>query len=898
MNELTGTKCNNSLWTEQIQSFDQLVHEEEIKVEKTSGKKLGWIKGVLVPCLLSIWGVMLFLRMPWILGQAGILDSLVIIFISLFIVLITTFSLSAISTNGKVKGGGLYFIISRSIGPGFGASIGILLAFANTISAAMNTIGFATSLKSLLNSNKIHIIDGKVEFRIFGIVCIMIQSILCCIGMDREAEIQNALLVCIIIGIFNVIIGSFIGPTSLEARASGFTGLSMETFKKNWYSEYKPQKDVQQSFFTIFAVFFPSVTGIQAGANISGDLKDPSSSIPKGTLLSILITIISYIALIIVPGAVQLREASGDLNDYLNGTYLNCSIKNCTKGLYSDENLMQSISLWPISIYFGCFGATISTALTALISVPKLLQRMGQDEVYPLLKYLAKSYGSNQEPYRAHVLAMIISSSLLVIGELNEFGSLVATVYLSAYALLNLCAFHVAHFKPLGWRPSYKFFNKWLSLFGANICIIVMVFINMKMSVIIGCTICVLYKIAARKKYELNWGSSRQTQQIKNMIKNAYKTNTVQYHVKNYLLNVTVLSGNPQSRKKLVTLAHLITDNKNGLQMCVYAEKRSLTNEERKEHLDTGIQWLKNAGIDSLYIVLDNIELDVATDIAYTCGHGQLRSNIVLVGFKSDWLNCPIEDLQIFLNIFNVAKKNGIVTIMVRVSSIENQNFFIQDLKQSKKQEDEFPLKKKSNSKNQKHQKISDCFLKITDNDFSFINKKKEMHGTVDVWWLYNDGGLALIIAHILKSSSSWKNCKFRIFGVTDKEECLLKEKNKLIQLLTMYRLHFDYLDIILSADTDLTTMTYFTTLLEHANHKGNEFNDYKLNQDHVVKTLFLRDLIELHSLKSDLIILSTPRTNEEVNISFMCWLETITRGLPPCIIINGNTGPVFTANA
>lgn len=122
------------------------------------------------------------------------------------------------------------------------------------------------------------------------------------------------------------------------------------------------------------------------------------------------------------------------------------------------------------------------------------------------------------------------------------------------------------------------------------------------MSAIISCVIYVLFKVAVRKKkgtfvigtgikiiiikllvffinimwikyIELNWGSSRQSQQIKTVIRNAYKANTIQYHVKNCLLNIMVLSGNPQSRKKLVSLAHLITKNNNGLQMCIYAEK-------------------------------------------------------------------------------------------------------------------------------------------------------------------------------------------------------------------------------------------------------------------------------------------------------------------------------------
>lgn len=117
----------------QIQSFDELVREEENKIVKSPGIKLGWIKGVLVPCLLSIWGVMLFLRMPWILGQAGIRDSILIILISLAIILITTFSLSAVSTNGKVQGGNL-----------------LLLSFWNLLQLLLRFMLFKRNLKRLI----------------------------------------------------------------------------------------------------------------------------------------------------------------------------------------------------------------------------------------------------------------------------------------------------------------------------------------------------------------------------------------------------------------------------------------------------------------------------------------------------------------------------------------------------------------------------------------------------------------------------------------------------------------------------------------------------------------------------------------------------------------------------
>uniref|UniRef100_A0A2S2PML0 Solute carrier family 12 member 2 n=1 Tax=Schizaphis graminum TaxID=13262 RepID=A0A2S2PML0_SCHGA len=133
------------------------------------------------------------------------------------------------------------------------------------------------------------------------------------------------------------------------------------------------------------------------------------------------------------------------------------------------------------------------------------------------------------------------------------------------------------------------------------------------------------------------------------------------------------------------------------------------------------------------------------------------------------------------------------------------------------------------------------------------------------------------------------------------------KDKKKLIyehvffrlkQLLSLYRIDFDYLDIILSNTTDPATMTYFNSLFERASSKENQFDEYNLQKEYISETLFLRDLIELHSFNSDLIILTTPKYNEEINILFMCWIETISRGLPPCIIINGSTEPVITVNA
>lgn len=264
---------------------------------------------------------MLFLRMGWIVAQSGIIWSAIIIAISAMICVITTLSLSAISTNGEVKGGGIYYIISRSLGPEFGASVGVVFAFANAVAASMNTIGFCDSFKEFLGNYGIQVIDGGVnDTRIIGSIAILIMIIICAVGMEWEVKAQNVLILIIVAAILDFMVGTIIGPTSTELVAKGFTGFSRETFEENLYPDYRYSEGLTQSFFTVFAIFFPSVTGLQAGANICGDLKDPASAIPKGTLLALIISMGTYMAFAFVVGGAALRDASGLVADVVNTT--------------------------------------------------------------------------------------------------------------------------------------------------------------------------------------------------------------------------------------------------------------------------------------------------------------------------------------------------------------------------------------------------------------------------------------------------------------------------------------------------------------------------------------------------------------------------------------------------
>lgn len=259
--------------------------------------------------------------MGWIVAEAGIIEALIIIAISAFVCVITTLSLSAISTNGEVKGGGIYYIISRSLGPEFGASVGVVFAFANAVAASMNTIGFCDSLNDLLKSYGLKIIDNGInDTRIIGIIAILIMIVICGIGMEWEVKAQNVLVVIIVGAIINFMIGTILGPSTDLDLARGFTGFSTEVFASNMKSDYRFSEGLHQNFFTVFAIFFPSVTGIQAGANISGDLKDPAKSIPKGTILALAISILTYGSFVFFVGGASLRDASGIADEIVNSS--------------------------------------------------------------------------------------------------------------------------------------------------------------------------------------------------------------------------------------------------------------------------------------------------------------------------------------------------------------------------------------------------------------------------------------------------------------------------------------------------------------------------------------------------------------------------------------------------
>ncbi|KAM8706746.1 hypothetical protein ACLKA7_010934 [Drosophila subpalustris] len=940
--------------------------------EPTGGHiKLGWIVGVLIPCLLNIWGVMLFLRLSWVVAEAGILWTLIIIAISAVVCVITTLSLSAISTNGEVKGGGVYFIISRSLGPEFGASVGVVFAFANAVSASMNTIGFCESLNVLLKNNDLKIIDNDInDIRIVGTLTLLVLILICCVGMEWETKAQNFLIVTIVLAIFNFIIGAAIGPRDNETLISkGFVGFSWNTFKENFGSDYRYAEGVNHDFFSVFAIFFPSVTGIQAGANICGDLKDAGAAIPKGTFWSLLLSMSSYALFVLFAGGAAVRDASGIPGDLINGTIVPSELPcmetgNCTWGLFNSYEMMQVMSLWGPLIYAGCFAATLSTALTNLLSVPRLVQALGIDQIYPGLIFFSKPYGKHGEPYRGYVLTFFISTSFLLIGELNLIAPLISTFYLASYALINFCTFHAAFVKPLGWRPTFKYYNAWISLFGFAMCVVIMFLINYVAAIITFGIIFALYLVVMYRKPDANWGSTTQAQQYKAALMAVHRLQNVSDHVKNYHPQVLVLSGDPKTRPPLIDFGYLLTKS-NSLMFVGNIIPVRVGYKNRQNLIKDGQKYLDARKIKAFYNVIDGFSIeDGINAMIKSTGFGKMSPNIVLVGYKPDWNRCRKEEVESYFAILhnafsqrmgvallrlpngldfselspevtippsslghlNTANAQGFTNELIPAATAASELLHIDSNLNLASMDSPSPNSSytmpqpapmpnmQRNSRSYKVNNSDDAAItyhtkggsEVPQNvlDAVTIFTRKQPKGTIDVFWLYDDGGLTILLPYIISMRSHWQNCRLRVFTMCHGKDEEQEEKS-MASLLTKFRIKYSEL-IMLKGVSDQPrhdTMLKHKRLIEPFRRSAhNEFGitDDELNSmaEKTQRQLRIHELVVNHSSNASLVVMSLPMPRKEAISAplYMSWLEMLTSDIKcPVALARGNQTPVLT---
>lgn len=396
-------------------NVDNPAHEAPASEAAGGGKAnkvlFGTFTGVFTPTLLTILGVIMYVRVGWSVGNAGLAGTWLVMALGLGITTATALSLSSISTNTRVGAGGPYAMMTRSLGFEVGGSIGVPLYLTRPLGVAMYIIGFREGWQWVFPDHPALIVDLVVFVVLAGISYL---------SANLAFRVQF-LIMAVILGSIVSIVGS---PLTFEPAV-----------EITWWGDYAgfPESGFKGTdFWGVFAVFFPATTGILAGANMSGDLKNPRRAIPAGTLWALGVTSVVYLLL----AWWCARAATPDE-----------LVKNYT--LVIDE------ALWPPLVLAGLLGATASSALAGLVGGPRILMAMGENDIIPFSKAMAKT-SKDGNPRAAILVTSVVTLGFVMVRDLNVIAPLVTMFFLITYGMLNVIVLVEGRLGLMSFRPTLR----------------------------------------------------------------------------------------------------------------------------------------------------------------------------------------------------------------------------------------------------------------------------------------------------------------------------------------------------------------------------------------------------------------------------------------------------------
>ncbi|XP_030635305.1 solute carrier family 12 member 6 [Chanos chanos] len=860
-------------------------HEEAESIgerRKTSkSPQMGTFMGVYLPCLQNIFGVILFLRLTWVVGMAGILQALCIIFICCCCTMLTAISMSAIATNGVVPAGGSYFMISRSLGPEFGGAVGLCFYLGTTFAGSMYILGAIEILLMYIAPGAAIFTaaspDGEAaamlnNMRIYGSIFLLLMSLLVFVGVKYVNKLASVFLACVIISILSIYTGALVSAfsppsfsvcmlgnrslsrhelqnspcnktffvkqdssaaemsetftnhtftdnettvlpseappmvekttllwkrfcNSSELNAScdeyfthnnvteiaGIPGLASGVIEENIWSSYLSKGDVLErgshppagsayvsnhypyvfadittSFTLLVGIFFPSVTGIMAGSNRSGDLKDAQRSIPIGTILAILTTSLVYLSCVVLFGAciegVLLRDKFGD------------SVQG---------KLVVGTLAWPSPwvIVIGSFFSTCGAGLQSLTGAPRLLQAIAKDNIIPFLRVFG--HGKvNGEPTWALLLTAVIAELGILIASLDLVAPILSMFFLMCYLFVNLACAVQTLLRTPNWRPRFSYYHWTLSFLGMIICLALM-FISSWYYAIVAMVIAgMIYKYIEYHGAEKEWGDG-----IRGLSLSAARFALLRLeegppHTKNWRPQLLVLLKLDEDAHvkspRLLTFASQLKAGK-GLTIVAtvipgnflqsYGE--SLAAEQTLKHL-----MEKERVKGFCHCIVAQKPREGISHMIQSSGLGSMCPNTVVMGWPHAWRQS--EDPQSWKTFIHTVR----VTTAAHKALLVPKNISL------------FPS-----------------------------NSEPCTEGYIDVWWIVHDGGMLMLLPFLLRQHKVWRKCGMRIFTVAQMEDNSIQMKKDLATFLYHLRIEAD-VEVVEMHDSDISAYTYERTLM------------------------------------------------------------------------------------
>jgi amino acid transporter len=665
--------------------------------------KLGTFAGVFTPSVLTILGLILFLRLEYVVGGAGLARALGIILIANAISLITSMSVAAIATNLKVKSGGDYYLISRTLGLRFGGAIGIVLFCAQSVSVGFYCIGFASATAELLSW------EGQWAVRTLAAMAVALLFVPAWLGSDWASR-------------FQYIIMAVMAAALLSFAAGAFQQWDGALLAGNWSAPGDGG-----SFWLIFAIFFPAVTGFTQGVSMSGDLREPGRSIPLGTFLALSVSFAIYVGCAVALAASRPLDVLAD-----------------------DPGSMKSVSMIGPLIDAGVIAATLSSGLASFLGAPRILQALANDRVFPALRPFARGSGAANNPRRGVLLSAAIALAIIALGSLDLVASIVTMFFLVSYGLLNYATYFEARAASPSFRPRFRWFDYRLSLLGGFACLGAMLAIDVWASLTAIVILFAIFQYVKHEAVRARWADSQRSYHLQQVREHLLSAAADVSHPRDWRPQLLVFADDPRRRAQLARFASWV-EGGSGLTTVVrllegdgeeiLERKKAAANELAHE--------LKEHGSKAFSLVVSGHNLDEAVaTVIQSAGLGPLKANTAVV----NWFN---EGHGFF------GALGGGYTRNLQTTFRHGCNLLVLDVKDG------------------------DWETTGADSDPG----DAEARG-IDVWWYDNKTGeLMLLLAYLMSRAEAWRGATIRLLSAPKEHQGAAAREAELREMLADFRI-------------------------------------------------------------------------------------------------------------
>lgn len=583
--------------------------------ENPNRNKLGTFDGVFVPTTLNVISILMFLRFGFILGQIGVLGAFSLLILSYIINLLTTLSISAISTNGTIRGGGAYYMISRCLGPEFGGSIGLIFFLGQILNSGMNAVGIIEPLLynfGYADENQSPALMALLpkgywyEFTYSTLILFFCLSITL-IGSQSISRAGNILFWLLLISTLSIPFSVLISPPFNDGN-NVYTGPSWSTFHDNLFPNFTKGAagsllDSKENFRDIFGIFFPATAGIFAGAGMSSELRKPSKSIPKGTLWGLLLTFIFYSFVILSLGCSVTRES-----------------------LYKNVQIIQTISSTKFIILIGELSTSLFSIIVGIVGAAYVLEAISRDSILPGLSIFHKS------PYLALFFTWVLTQLCLLLN-VNQIATFITMTFLMTFIVMNLACFLLEISSAPNFRPSFNWFNRHTALCGGTLSIMAMFIVDGTSASLVIFSLVLLFILIHFFCPPKSWGDVSQSLIYHQVRK--YLLRLRQDNVKYWRPQILLLVDNPRTSWKLIRFCNHL--KKGGLYILGHVTvSDNFQNQFHELNMQTNA-WLKIRDIAQIKAF---VQISTGPTLPWGIrnvflgsGLGGMKPNITVLGF-------------------------------------------------------------------------------------------------------------------------------------------------------------------------------------------------------------------------------------------------------------------------